>query len=152
MRTLVVYYSVYGNVAAIAEIVAEEMEKHGAVRFMELGVDSPVDWEELDLVVAGTSTHDPDLPREARDQLAVLPRKVLRDARAAVFDARYELDVRKAGRARAALAKAMRKLGATMLLLPESFFVMEREGPLDAAEEYRAAAWAREIVARMESR
>lgn len=43
------------------------------------------------------------------------------------------------------LDRKMRKLGGKRLVPPETFFVAEREGPLEEGEVERAQAWAAQI-------
>lgn len=43
------------------------------------------------------------------------------------------------------LDRKMRKLGGKRLVPPETFFVAEREGPLEEGEVERAQTWATQI-------
>jgi hypothetical protein len=49
------------------------------------------------------------------------------------------------------LAKKLRKLGGKLVVPPEIFHVMEREGPLYEGEIERAQTWAASILERVKS-
>jgi flavodoxin len=104
----------------------------------------------VDLVVAGTPTHRMNLPEAIRPVFETLPRRVLRGTPIAAFDTSYKMSrwLAPFTAARKLLSK-LRKLGGKRVVPPETFHVMEREGPLYEGEIERAREWARSIHERL---
>jgi hypothetical protein len=50
------------------------------------------------------------------------------------------------------LARKLKKLGGKSIIKPETFYVMEREGPLYDGELERAREWARLILLKLNGR
>jgi len=57
----------------------------------------------------------------------------------------------KSGSAAHGIASKLKRAGASLIVEPESFFVAEREGPLEEGELERAATWAEDIYQRFEA-
>jgi hypothetical protein len=57
----------------------------------------------------------------------------------------------KSGSAASRIASKLKRTGASLILPPESFFVAEREGPLEEGELERAARWAEGIFEQFET-
>jgi len=57
----------------------------------------------------------------------------------------------KSGSAAHRIASRLKRTGASLLVEPESFFVAEREGPLEEGELERAARWAEEVFVKFEA-
>ena len=75
-----------------------------------------------------------------------LPKRSLRGVRIAAFDTSYRMNALLARfTAAKKLDRKMRKLGGKRIVSPETFFVAEREGPLEEGEVERAQAWAAQI-------
>jgi flavodoxin len=150
MQTLVVYFSKFGNTQKVAEAISERLGGNGYVRTMssdELIADA---LQEVDLVVMGSPTHNMNLPKAVQPVFDNLPKRILRGTPVAVFDTSYKMSAF-LSRFTAAkkLAKKLRKLGGKPLLPPETFHVMEREGPLFEGEMERAQSWADSITEKM---
>ena len=73
------------------------------------------------------------------------PRRTLKGICAGAFDTRYHMSAWKSGSAAHRIASKLKRAGASLIVEPESFFVAEREGPLEEGELERAAGWAEEI-------
>ena len=160
MRALVVYESMYGNTRTIAQRIAEGLSSHLAVDIVEVGVAPQQLGEDIGLVVAGGPTHAFGMSRPGtrekaaatrpkdslvsqgigiREWLAALPR-----GQAGVAAAAFDTSINKPrlpGRASAAAAKHLRKLGFRQVVPAEAFFVIGGEGPLLDGEEERARRW-----------
>jgi len=147
MQALVVYFSRFGNTQQVAEAVAETLGAEGAVRVRPMDQVTAADLAGLDLVVMGCPTHRMNLPEAVRPVFETLPRRVLRGTPAAAFDTSYKMS-RWLARFTAArkLAGKLRKLGGKRIVPPETFHVVEREGPLYEGEIERAKAWAATIL------
>jgi Flavodoxin domain len=162
MRTAVVYESWFGNTRKVAEAVARELGQHGDV--LQLSVDDPVpSLEQIDLLVVGAPTHVHGLSnamsrRSALEQrgdggetgigvrgwLRALP--PTKGQRAAAFDTRIEKSTILVGSAARGIAKRLEHRGFALVVAPESFFVLDAEGPLKDGELARAADWAASLV------
>jgi flavodoxin len=162
MRAAVVHESWFGNTQRIAEAITEELRKEGDV--LLLSVDEPLPpLDGIDLLVVGGPTHIHGLssgrsrksaveqghePRPAgkgaRGWLKELPKAA--GPRAAAFDTRIEKPVVLVGSAARGIAKRLERRGFELIAPPESFFVLDTEGPLKDGETERAAAWARGLA------
>jgi Flavodoxin domain len=162
MKSVVVYESIYGNTAAIAEAIASGLRAHGDVDVRAVGDEPAV----ADLLVVGAPTHAHGLPttmsRKAivaaveeaegkgtpldynptsgmRALLDRLPK--VEAGRAACFDTRFDMARLLTGSAANTMARKMRHLGYEIVVEPESFFVDDTEGPLKEGELKRATQW-----------
>jgi flavodoxin len=152
MNALVVYYSKFGNTQKVAEAIAETLESAGAVRVVRTDELTSSDLSGVDLVVMGAPTHRMNLPEDVRPVLTSLPKRILRGASVAAFDTSYRMSAWLARfTAARKLARKLRRLGGRQVVPPETFHVMEREGPLYEGEIERASAWAESILAGFES-
>lgn len=153
MKSLVVYFSKFGNTQKIAEAMAEILRSAGLVRVISTDQLSDSELTEVDLVVMGTPTHRMNLPEAVRAAFETLPRRILGGTSVATFDTSYKMSrwltpftaARK-------LAHRLRRLGGKSVVPPETFHVVEREGPLYEGEIDRARAWAALILKRVEER
>lgn len=153
VKSLVVYFSKFGNTQKIAEAIAEILRSAGFVHVITTDQLSVSELKDVDLVVMGTPTHRMNLPEVVRASFEILPRRILRSASVAVFDTSYKMSrwltpftaARK-------LAHRMRRLGGKSIVPPETFHVVEREGPLYEGEIERAKTWATLILKRVEER
>ena len=147
---LVVYFSKFGNTRKVAEAIAERLQPEGSVRLVSMDRLTVSDLDGVDLVVMGSPTHRMNLPEEIRPVFEALPRRVLRGAPVAAFDTSYKLSAWLA-RLTAAhkLARKLRRLGGKRVVPPETFHVVESEGPLYDGEIERAKAWAELILGRI---
>ena len=163
MKSVVVYESVYGNTAAIAEAIASGLRAHADVDLRAVG-DEPV---VADLLVVGAPTHAHGLPTKmSRKEIAAaveeaegkgtpldynptsgmrafldgLP-KVEAGRAAACFDTRFDMARLLTGSAAKTMARKLRHLGYEIVVEPESFFVDDTEGPLEEGELERAQLW-----------
>jgi hypothetical protein len=83
-----------------------------------------------------------NLPEALRPILEVLPRRCLRGVNFAAFDTSYKMSAwLQPFTASKKLSRKLRKLGGKRLVPPETFHVVEREGPLYDGELERAREW-----------
>lgn len=160
MRGLVVYESLFGNTARIAQAIADGMRKH-----LDIELHSVTEGklpEGADLVVMGGPTHAFSMSRASTRQDAVNqganadPTIGLRewlddlpegnDTMFAAFDTRVEMVRRLPGSAAKAAAKVARKRGYQSLTRPESFYVQDTPGPLLDGEVQRAEVWGTQLA------
>ncbi|QBS45342.1 flavodoxin domain-containing protein [Nocardia sp. CS682] len=167
MRARVVYESMFGNTAAIAEAIAEVLGKHGTVEVLNVDAAASVAAPTVDLLVVGGPTHAFGLSRERtrrdaaehtespialdigiREWLdAALP--VPAGRRAAAFGTKVAKPPWLPGSAARGAAKRLRRLGYELADDPVDFLVEGMTGPLTEGELDRARAWA-ELLAHTE--
>ena len=150
MNTLVVYFSKFGNTQMLAKAIAVRFTSNGNVRTMSSDDLTVEDLKEADLVVMGSPTHNMNLPKTIKPVFENLPKRILPGTPAAVFDTSYKMSwLLNQFTASKRLARKLRMLGGRLLLPPEIFHVMEREGPLYEGEIERAQNWANSILPKL---
>ena len=150
MNTLIIYDSTFGNTAQIAQAMADKLGEHGTVRIALAGEADLSEMKEINLLILGGPTQRHGISPSMHALLDRLPRRTLRGAGAAAFDTRYRMAAWKSGSAAQSIASRIKRTGASLLVEPESFFVAEREGPLEEGELERAAHWAEEVFKQFE--
>lgn len=167
MRAVVVYESMWGNTAAVAQTIARQLERYGDVRLVSVLEASPSTVSGVDLVVVGGPTHVHGMSRPS-SRLSTAATGPLPGAAAgsgvqewlrelpdghktwaAAFDTRLDKPRWLVGAASGGISRALRKHGYRMIVPAKSFVVADREGPLKAGEIGRADAWAEEIGERV---
>lgn len=164
-RALVVYESMFGNTAAVAEAVASGLGGRLQVSLREVGSASTVVPADIDLLVVGGPTHAFGLSRpstrsdaaEETDRPLVSTGLGLREwldaatsqgltCRAAAFDTRAARP-RLPGSAARAAVRRLRRAGFQPVAAPASFYVTGTTGPLVEGELDRARRWAEGVAA-----
>ena len=160
MRGFVVYESLFGNTALIAQAVVDGLKEHLDVETHSVAEGKLP--EGADLLVIGGPTHAFSMSRTTTRQDAVNqgakgdPTIGLRewleglpegnDAPFAAFDTRVDMVRRLPGSAAKAAAKMARKRGYQLLARPESFYVQDVQGPLLDGEVQRAEVWGTQLA------
>ncbi|HEX9763504.1 MAG TPA: hypothetical protein VGA97_10435 [Acidimicrobiia bacterium] len=155
-----VYESLFGNTARIAQAVADGMKKHLDVELHS--VAEGLRPERADLLVMGGPTHAFSMSRATTREDAVNqgakadPTIGLRewlddlpegnDTPFAAFDTRVDMVRRLPGSAAKAAAKVARKRGYRPITRPESFYVLDVSGPLLDGEVRRAQVWGTQLA------
>ncbi len=166
MRALVVFESLYGNTAAVGEVVAGSLRSRGYdVAVGSIANVSTAETDAVDLLVVGGPTHahgmsrastrrvgaadekntyaDPTTEPGLREWLAALP--LGRGRGAAAFDTRFDKPVLLTGSAAKGIARRLEHLGFRVIVEPESFLVTV-ENRLKDGEIERATAWAKVLT------
>ena len=153
MKSLVVYESRYGNTAEVARAIAAALEASGPVRVVEAAEPSAFDLLGVDLFVLGGPTEGHGVSHTLRDRVQALPDGALQGIAAATFDTRVNWPEFMMGSAAKGLAKALERLGAELVVPPESFLVRNCKPPeLVPHELARTAEWATHLRATAEAR
>ena len=148
MRTLVVYFTKFGNTQQVAETIAQTIQAQAKVRCIEAAQMAPEDLERSDLIIIGAPTHRMDLPQDLKPLLKKLPKRSLRGKQVAAFDTSYRMSPFLARfTASKKLARKLRRMGGKLTQKPESFHVEVSQGPLFDGELERARDWASRILA-----
>lgn len=141
MKALIVYDSQYGNTERIASAIATSLSHYESVETLPVDQAAHLDLSSVRLLVVGGPTQNHGMSERLRAWLDTLPPNSLHGIVAAAFDTRYHMPKLFSGSAAQGIAKALKRLGAEVLLPPESFFVVESEGPLADGELERAERW-----------
>ncbi|OGO26333.1 MAG: hypothetical protein A2136_01930 [Chloroflexi bacterium RBG_16_54_11] len=159
MKSIVLYDSLYGNTAQIAQAISNVLNGQGQAELLRVSEASVEQLPGVDLLVVGSPTQR-FKPTEAMSNfLSSIPRKGLRGVKVAAFDTRFtsaEIEknpplpffVKMFGFAAGRIAKQLRAKGGEMVILPEGFYVAGMEGPLVEGELERATEWARKLFAK----
>jgi flavodoxin len=142
MNALIIYESQFGNTEQIARSIAHALAERGSVRLEPIEKADPLTFEGASLLVLGSPTQHHEATPDMLAWLDRMPPQVLGRLAVAVFDTRYHISRVFAGSAAHAIGKEIQQRGGRLIAPPESFFVTDREGPLEAGEVERAASWA----------
>ena len=146
MKVVIIYESCFGNTLEIAESLWSALRKDTDVRLLPASEAQVHDLRGIDMLFIGCPTREHTIAPATRALLEQLPTAGLRDVRVAVFDTRYRRPRWLSGSAAEGVARHVRALAGHLVSEPESFFVLDRQGPLAEGERERAAAWAAELV------
>jgi flavodoxin-like protein len=169
MRSLVVYESMYGNTRQVAEAIADGCRRAGPASTVRVADFDPGRLAELDLLVLGGPTHAWSMSRPKTRQAAItnsapgrppveatpdepgirelLGRLSRPGCPVAVYDTRIGGPALMTGRASAAIARRLRRLGIRPIGKPRSFLV-NRSSQLRPGELERARMWGIELTER----
>lgn len=164
MRARIVYESMFGNTAAVAEAIADGLREYAEVEVVNVAAAAESPEPSIDLLVVGGPTHAFGLSRVRtrgdaaartdepiavdigiREWLdAAVP--AVRGSRAAAFATKAATPKWLPGSAARAAGRRLRRLGYDLADDPVDFFVDGMEGPLVAGELDRARAWAKRLA------
>lgn len=156
MKILVVYDSLYGNTARIAEAIGGSVGGLGEVEVVRAERVAPTSLLGLAALFVGSPTRGFRPTPVVSKLLEGMQPHALAGVKVAAFDTRIPENrmpsflrvlVRLFGYAATPIAALLQNRGGTLVRPPEGFLVEGREGPLAQGEEARAAAWAKEVVA-----
>ncbi len=147
---LVIYDSVFGNTAKVAEAIGTALGPKTVVKKVDQVQKN--DLEGVNVLFVGSPTRAFRPTEGITAFLKNLSPSSLEGVRAAAFDTRIELEdihpkffrfiIKLGGYADKIIARRLKKAGADLALEPAGFAVMESEGPLKDGELERAAEWA----------
>jgi flavodoxin len=150
MNTLVIYDSLYGNTRIIAQAITDAIP--GDVKMVHVNEVNASQLSIYDLLIVGAPTHGGRASEAVSSLLGRIEAAALIGVKVTAFDTRLTWWwLRLFGFAAPKIAMTLKKKGGTLIGTPEGFFVTGGEGPLQDGEVERAAAWAREITALVES-
>jgi flavodoxin len=152
MNSLIIYDSNFGNTAQLAQAMTDKLGEHGIARIALANEAGLAEVKGIDLLLVGGPTQLHGMSPAMKILLKSFPRRSLHGIYAGAFDTRYHMAAWKSGSAAAhAIASRLKRTGASLIVEPESFFVVEREGPLEEGELERAANWAEGIYQKIEA-
>jgi len=135
MNALVVYHTVHGNTEQVARAIAEGLAEGNEVAVKSMADAGRDDVVGADLVVAGSPTHAWSMSAPAKEFFRGLEGERF-EGKAGAFDTKFQ--PRLAGSAAGKIARALGRLGLTVVGKPTSFYVTGMEGPLKEGELERA--------------
>lgn len=153
MNILIVYDSLFGNTEIIARQIAQAFADQ-QVRIVLAKDASANDIEALDLLVTGSPTHAGKPSANLQDFFSRLPADALKNIKAAAFDTGIPaagqkkllgLLIKLIGYAAKHIARLLENKGA-VVLAAETFFVIDKEGPLQNGETERSKQWAAQLL------
>lgn len=149
---LVIYDSVFGNTANVAETIGEAL---GDAPVKKVDEVTPEDLQDLKVLFVGSPTRAFNPTPAIKNYLKGLAPEGLKGVKTAAFDTRIPKDqtdsgflkfmINLFGYADKKIEKQLEKAGAEISLASAGFGVTGTEGPLAEGELERAEAWAREI-------
>ena len=145
MTILVAYASMFGNTARVARAIGEALGENHSVDLKPIGeIDElPADLEAL---IVGGPTYAHGVEPAMKAFLDRLQPGSLQHVAVAAFDTRVNWPKLLSGAASKGIAERLEHKGARMISRPESFLVEDKDGPLLAGEEERAAEWGRHLA------
>lgn len=163
MKAMVVYDSVYGNTAQIAQAIGNALSHalgtQEDVQLRKVDEAAPEHLAGLNLLIVGSPTHGFRPTPATSAFLKSIPKNALKDVKVAAFDTRVTEEevhshgflsklVDVFGYAAQPIANRLKSKGGALATPPEGFYVGGTEGPLSEGELERAADWARQILAK----
>ncbi|MGK8507676.1 MULTISPECIES: flavodoxin domain-containing protein [Nocardia] len=164
MRARIIYESMFGNTAAVAEAIAQGLREYAEVEVVNVLAAAEVCGPTLNLLVVGGPTHAfglsrPQTRRDAakltdapiatdigvREWLAAAP-PVSPRHRALAFGTKVAKPPWLSGSAAHGIGKRLRRLGYSLADQPVDFLVEGTTGPLAPGELDCARVWARRIA------
>jgi flavodoxin len=164
MKAMVIYDSVFGNTAHIAQAIGDGFSNGPAapedVELRKIGDVTPEQLVGLDVLIVGSPTRSFRPTPATSDFLKSIPKNALKGVKVAAFDTRFTEEeihsqgfllsnlVNVFGYAAEPIGDRLKKKGGEPVMPPEGFYVDGTEGPLTEGELERAADWARQILAK----
>jgi flavodoxin len=157
MKVLVVYDSVFGNTAKIAQAIKSGLEPYADARLIQAQEISAATLIDINVLIVGSPTRGFRPTEAVQDLLSAIDPKALNHVKVAAFDTRFKADelrsattrfiVKTGGYAAKRIASQLEKAGGSLIAPPEGFYVEDIEGPLKEGELERAEVWGRALLA-----
>lgn len=148
MKILIVYDSLFGNTLNIAVAIGEGFTGSD-VKLRPVKEFDLQDLEGVKLLMVGSPTHAGGPSQDIKQFFKRLPANALQGKKAAAFDTGIPADdqqgivrlfIKVFGYASPQIVKKLQKKGA-VVMADETFFVLDKEGPLKEGELERARKW-----------
>ena len=154
LKLLIVYDSVYGNTAKIAEALIEGSGIDRASKVYKAMEAAVSDLEDIDLLLVGSPTHGGTFTESVKTFLGAIPAQGLQGMKAAAFDTSFSEETQKGlakfvigifGCAAPKIGEKLAGKGANVVAA-ETFIVLDTEGPLQEGEIERAQDWVNGLI------
>lgn len=159
MTILIVYDSLYGNTAKVAQAIAGALTPVATVRVLRVGEANVTALESVDLLIVGSPTQGGRATPAIQEFINKIPAGGLKNVRVIAFDTRISAEdkgiglrflMRLLGYAAGRIANRLQAKGGSLAVPPAGFIVEGKEGPLKEGELERAAKWATQSVGQQE--
>lgn len=147
MKSLVVYDSQFGNTEKIAQAITGGISSAISVRVNKASLS---DLKDVNLLIVGSPTQGGRATASMQQFLNQIPVGKLANINIATFDTRFseknvnfalKLLIKTIDYAAPKMAKLLTTKGGKLMVPPEGFIVVGKEGPLASGELERAARW-----------
>jgi flavodoxin len=155
MKTLIIYDSVFGNTAQIAQAMCSALGAPENARVYHASEVKPEQLTGIDLLIVGSPTRGFRPTQAITTFLRSLAAHSIDGVKVAAFDTRISLDqvhsvllsvlVRLFGYAARPIADRLKAKGGSLVAPPEGFFVKGSQGPLKEGELQRAIDWVKAL-------
>lgn len=162
MKITIVYDSVFGNTADIANAIHEAAVENHLCEIFRVTEVVNADISQTDLLIVGSPTRAFSPTPAITNFIRSMPTGALRGKQIAAFDTRIKMEdihskalrfmVKIGGYAAGTIAKRLEKKGGKLVEPPEGFFVNGEEGPLGEDENDRAKTWAKGLILKAETK
>jgi len=151
MNVIILYDTKFGNTEDIAKAIGEGMKEVGFddVLVQNGGKTTHNELLERDIWIFGCPTHRGKTSSHFKRLLKWMKKDTIPDTYGFAFETRLE---DKEGGAASIIQDVMAGAGIEIINEPESFIVLEKEGPLAEGEERRAMTLGRKIAGEMRNR
>lgn len=156
MEILIIYDSVFGNTARLAQAMTEQLG-NDEILLSRVTEIKPEQLKGIRYLIVGSPTRAFRPTKEMAEFLKKLPADSLRGIKVAAFDTRMSTQdtnskifsgfAKVFGYAAKPMADLLEKKGGILVMAPEGFFVKDSQGPLKEGELERAAGWAKQVMA-----
>jgi flavodoxin I len=145
MKAIVIYDSLYGNTAQIANAIGEGVGMGAKV--VRLGEADLAELAYYDLIIIGSPTQGGRYAPTMKAFLDKIPAGALKNKSVAAFDTRLKTAfVKIFGYAAGRIADALKKRGANLVVPAQPFIVKSTKGPLIEGELEKAKAWGKTVA------
>lgn len=154
MKTVIIYDSLFGNTKLIAETIAGVFSLPDT-EIYHVSKAGQLDFKLFDLLIIGSPTQGGRPKTTTQEFLDKIPTKALEGVKVASFDTRFlskeqkfflRLLMKIIDYAAPRIAKDLEKKGGKLIVPPEGFIVVGREGGLREGELEHAKSWARKLI------
>lgn len=154
-KALIIFDSVYGNTAKIAQVIAGEAAESYEAELETVEQSDSLSLQDVGLLVVGSPTQGGRPTQSIQNFLDQLPDNILKGVSVVAFDTRFSpgghgfgvrLLMKTFGFAAPRIAKGLQDKGGELATEPEGFIVEDVKGGLKSGELERAALWTRRLV------
>jgi flavodoxin len=153
MKALIIYDSLFGNTEKVANAIKEGIGKKDT-KVIKARNAAPEMLVGIDLLIVGSPVHGGKPSADMKKFLSSISSGSLKGCKAAAFDTGIPKEgqgkfikfiIGLFGYAAKEIASTLKKKGA-QILAAETFFVLDKEGPLKDGELDRAKTWAKKLL------
>ncbi len=156
MKALVLYDTVFGNTAKVAQAINDQLKSIGESELRDADTFSVSDLNRIDYLIVGSPTRAFTMTPKLKRVLKNLPEGKLKGVNCLSFDTRYAVeDVNNKvftlmagtfGYAVKKITRALKKKGCLEVIRSEVFYVKESGGQLMDGELEKAKKWIKQQV------